>query len=113
MKRRYAVAVSAMILAAQLGGPSQADEPTLRQLETISSLLDSNDVRSLRLYLSANRDLLDGSSELSQLLSDFMDESDDVAAVIGVRRERPREDEGAERIRDIVAARRDADDQIY
>ena len=84
MKRRYGVAISAMILAAQLAGPAHAAEPSLEQLETISALLDANDVQELRAYLLSHPELLDGTTDLSLLLSAYMEESSNVVSYLGV-----------------------------
>lgn len=84
MRRRYGIAISAMILTIQFADVALASEPTLEQLQTISELLDSNNVQSLRLYLAQNPELLDGNSELAQLLEQYMQETDDIVGFLGV-----------------------------
>ena len=84
MKRRYAVAISAMILALPMADTAAAAEPSIEQLETISTLLDANDVRGLRSYLAANPELLEGTSPLAQLLAEYMVESSDMVAFLGI-----------------------------
>lgn len=84
MKRRYGIAISAMILAVQFAGPVRADEPTVEQLEQIAVLLDGNDVRGMRAFLDRHPELMEGETELAQLLRQYMDESQDPLAFIGV-----------------------------
>lgn len=84
MRRRVSITVSAMILAAQLGSPLAAAEPSLDQLSEIAELLDDNDVAALRGYLQLNPDLLDGGTELSALLRDFMDDSTNVTKFLAI-----------------------------
>jgi hypothetical protein len=83
MKRKIAVAVSAMILAVQLGSPTAAQQASLEQLSTIAALLDTNDVGGLRAYVEANPALLEGDSPLAVLLRRFMSESSDVTTYLG------------------------------
>ncbi len=84
MKRKICVAVSAMIVACQLGSPAAAEEPDVEQLAAISDYLDSNNVAALRAYLLLYPDLLEGSAPLANLLRDFMRESADIASFLGV-----------------------------
>lgn len=88
MKRRYGIAISAMILAVQFAGPARATEPSVEQLERIATLLDANDVGGMRDFLDLHPELLDGETELARLLRQYMDESDDPIAFIGVPRNR-------------------------
>ena len=83
MKRRYAVAISAMILAMPFGNTASAAEPSLEQLEVIQEMLESNDVERLREYISERPELLEGYTTLSQLLLQFMAESFDVIEYLG------------------------------
>ncbi len=86
MKRRYGVLVSAAVLALQLSGDAAAQVPAveLEELETISALLDANDVEGLRTYLAVRPELLQGGSDLARLLREYMEQSADVAAFVGV-----------------------------
>ena len=83
MKRRYAVAISAMILAMPFGNTATAAEPSLEQLEVIQEMLESNDVERLREYISERPELLEGYTTLSQLLLQFMADSMDVIGYLG------------------------------
>lgn len=78
MKRKLGVTISAMLLAAQLGSPLAAAEPTVAQLLQIESYLENNDVLALRLYLQVHPELLVGDSEIAGLLREFYAESSDV-----------------------------------
>ena len=51
MRRKVVVTVSAMIVAAQLGSPLVAAQPTVAQLGEIAGYLEANDVDGLRGYL--------------------------------------------------------------
>jgi hypothetical protein len=82
MKRKVAITVSAMILAAQLGSPIAAQEPSLQHLTQIAALLTENDIDGLRAYLEANPDLLEGDSQLAILLRRFMAEALDIATYL-------------------------------
>ncbi|WP_299652887.1 hypothetical protein [uncultured Jannaschia sp.] len=83
MRRRYAVAIAAMIMAMPFGNTASAAEPTLEQLEVIQELLEANDVVRLRSYLAENPELLEGYTDLSQLLVQFMAESRNVISYLG------------------------------
>lgn len=78
MKRKVSVLVSAMILAAQLGSPIAADEPSVEELAEIARYLDQNDVQALRIFLRMNPDLLTGDAQLTSLLREFMDDTSDL-----------------------------------
>ncbi len=82
MKRRTGVAVAAMMLAASLGQPAAAAEPTLEQLSEIAAYLGANDVDALRKFLLLNPGLLEGNTTLASLLRDFMQDSSDVATYL-------------------------------
>jgi hypothetical protein len=75
MRRKALVTVSAMMLAAQLGSPLTAAEPSAEQLATIAGLLEANDVSGLRGYLSEHPELAQGDSTLALLLRRFLVES--------------------------------------
>jgi hypothetical protein len=83
MRRKVAVTVSAMMIAAQLGSPLMAAAPTSEQLGEIANYLDTNDVQGLRSYLEVNSDLTDGDTTLARLLREFMTESADVGSYLG------------------------------
>lgn len=83
MRRKVVVTVSAMIVAAQLGSPLAAAQPTVEQLGEIAGYLESNDVDGLRGYLDANPDLAEGDTTLARLLRRFLSESADVATFLG------------------------------
>lgn len=85
MRRRYAIAVSALTLALHFGTPASAAAPTLEELGLIADLLDANDVEALRAYLLLRPWLLEGDTVLAELLREYMEESRDVAAFLGVR----------------------------
>ena len=93
MKRRYAVAISAMSMALPMADRAASAEPSSEQLETISALLDANDVRGLRSYVAANPELLEGTSPLARLLAEYMVESSDVVAFLGVAPSRTFDDD--------------------
>ena len=75
MRRKILVTASAMMLAAQLGSPISAAEPSAEQLSTIAGYLESNDVQALRSYLDAFPELTEGNTPLAQLLRRFLVES--------------------------------------
>lgn len=79
MYRRIGILVSAMILGAQLGGPSRADQPSTAQLREIASLLSADDYAGLRSYLRANPDLMVEDTPLSGLLREFVAGSNNAA----------------------------------
>jgi hypothetical protein len=83
-----------MLLASSMGAPSSAQDPTVEQLAQIASLLESNDVEALRLYLDANPQLMSGDSEIAILLTQFYAESADVTAFLGF----------SPRLRDIIGS---------
>lgn len=83
MKRKVSIAVSAMILAVQLGSPAVGQQSaSLEQLSTIATLLNANDVGGLRAYLEANPELLEGDSELAALLRRFLAASAEVTTYL-------------------------------
>jgi hypothetical protein len=83
MRRKVVVTVSAMIVAAQLGSPPVAAQPTVAQLGEIAGYLERNDVDGLRGYLDANPDLMGGNTTLARLLRRFLYESADVTNYLG------------------------------
>ena len=85
MRRKVVVTVSAMIVAAQLGSPLFAAQPTVAQLGEIAGYLEANDVDGLRGYLDANPDLTEGDTTLARLLRQFLSESADVTTYLGFR----------------------------
>jgi hypothetical protein len=82
MKRKIGLTISAMILAAQLGTPMAAAEPSLEQLYTIAAILEANDVAALRSFVESNPEILDGEGQLAILLRRFMVASRDLNAYI-------------------------------
>ena len=84
MRRRYGVAVAALMLALQFSGEAWSAEPSLEELETISAFLDANDVDGLRAYLLLHPDFMQGESGLARLLTDFMEQSDDILTYLSV-----------------------------
>jgi hypothetical protein len=72
MKRKIGVAVSAMIVASQIGSPLWAVPPTLDQLNVMATYLENNDVAALRAFLQENPELLEGDTTLAILLREFM-----------------------------------------
>jgi hypothetical protein len=78
MKRKLGTTIAAMMLAAQLGSPLAAAEPTVEQLGEIATYLENNNVRALRLYLQRYPDLMEGDGQLAALLREFYAESSDV-----------------------------------
>jgi hypothetical protein len=83
MRRKVVVTVSAMIVAAQLGSPVGAAQPTVEQLGEIAGYLEGNDVDWLRDYLDTNPDLAEGDTTLARLLRRFLSESADVPTYLG------------------------------
>jgi hypothetical protein len=83
MRRKVVVTVSAMIVAAQLGSPVGAAQPTVEQLGEIAGYLEGNDVDGLRDYLDTNPDLAEGDTTLARLLRRFLSESADVPTYLG------------------------------
>lgn len=75
VRRRALVVVTSMLLAAQLGAPLSAAEPTLDQLNTVAALLEENNVQGLRDYLDAYPELAEGDTTLAVLLRRFLVES--------------------------------------
>lgn len=74
VRRRIGATVAAMIVALQIGSATAA-EPTVEQLDDIREILADNDVSALRRYLEANPGLLEGDTQLAQLLRTFLLES--------------------------------------
>jgi len=75
MRRKILVIASAMILAAQLGSPVAAEQPSTEQLTAIAGYLEANDVQGLRAYLDAYPELAEGTTPLATLLRRFLVES--------------------------------------
>lgn len=75
MRRKILVTASAMLLAAQLGSPLSAAQPTTEQLSLIAAYLEANDVQGLRAYLRAYPELAEGDTPLAILLRRFLVES--------------------------------------
>ena len=75
MRRKILVTASAMILAAQLGAPASAAEPSTEQLGRIATYLEANDVEGLRSYLDVYPELAEGDTPLAALLRRFLVES--------------------------------------
>jgi hypothetical protein len=75
MRRKILVMASAMMLAAQIGSPASAEQPSTEQLSTIADYLEANDVDGLRAYLDVNPELTEGSTPLAGLLRRFLVES--------------------------------------
>lgn len=84
MRRKLTVMVSALLLATQLGGPLVAAVPTTDELAEIAGYLENNDVEALRAFLLLHPELLDGDTQLSRLLSEFMNASEDMAGFLGL-----------------------------
>lgn len=76
--RKLSVSISALVLAAQLGSPVLAAEPTLEQLSRIEEFLAGNDVDGLRDYIERNPELLEGDSQMARLLELFLQAADDL-----------------------------------
>ena len=75
MRRKILVTVQALVLAAHLGSPLAAAEPSAEQLAALAGYLEANDVRGLRDYLSLYPDLAEGDTTLAVLLRRFLVES--------------------------------------
>lgn len=75
MRRKILVTASAMMLAAQLGSPVAAAQPSTEQLGAIARYLEANDVEGLRAYLDAYPELAEGATPLAALLRRFLVES--------------------------------------
>jgi hypothetical protein len=75
MRRRILVTATAMMLAAQLGTPLSAAQPSAEQLGAIAGYLEDNDVQGLRDYLELYPDLTEGETALAVLLRRFLVES--------------------------------------
>ncbi len=73
MRGKLSLAVSAMMLAVQIGSPFAA-EPNLEQLSEIQEMLARNDVAELRAYLLENPDLVEGETRIALLLRRFLAE---------------------------------------
>jgi hypothetical protein len=71
LRRRLGAAVSTMIVAIQLGTPVAA-QPTVDQLVEIKKILVENDVVALQLYLERYPELLEGDTQLAELLRMFL-----------------------------------------
>ncbi|NBB71988.1 MAG: hypothetical protein GVY33_16955 [Alphaproteobacteria bacterium] len=78
-----------MILAAQLGSPLAAAEPTVEQLGRIEAFLADNDVAGLRAYIDRNPELLEGDTEMARLLREFLRESGELPGYLGYRDDAP------------------------
>lgn len=79
MRQKIGVAISAMMLAMQLGSSVAALPPTAEQLEEMTALLDANDVEGLRAYLDLHPELLEGEDDFAAQLRAFMEASEDLA----------------------------------
>lgn len=77
--------MSAMIVAAQLGSPLSAAQPSAEQLGLIAEYLSVNDVQGLRDYITSNPSLTEGDTTLARLLRDFLAESADVTTYLGFK----------------------------
>ena len=75
MRRKVLVTVTAMMLAAQLGSPLSAAQPSVEQLGAIAGYLEANDVQGLRDYLALYPELTEGDTTLALLLRRFLVES--------------------------------------
>lgn len=94
-RRKLASSISALILATQLGSPLLSAEPTLEQLDRIEALLAENDVAGLREYIERNPELLEGDSEMAELLREFRRASDELPAYLGYQGDEAPADEPA------------------
>jgi len=81
MKRSLIVTVSALILAAHMGGPAAAHFKT-RQLLEIETLINEGHWTDLRRYISANPELLQGDDALALELAQFMEASKGIIAFL-------------------------------
>jgi hypothetical protein len=82
MKRKIGLTIAAMLLAAQLGAPLDAAEPSLEQLYAIAAILEQNDVAALRSFVEGNPEVLEGDGQLAILLRRFMVASRDLNAYL-------------------------------
>jgi len=87
--RKFVSSISALILAAQLGSPLAAAEPTVEQLSRIEAFLADNDVAGLRAYLDRNPELLESDTEMARLLREFLRESGELPGYLGYRDDAP------------------------
>lgn len=71
MKRSLIVTVSALVLAAHLGGPAAAHFKT-RQLLEIETMINENHWSDLRQYILANPELFEGDDALALELQRFL-----------------------------------------
>lgn len=110
MRRRLAIAVSAMLLGAQIGSPAAAEEPSVEELTIISQLIEAGDLEALILFLSENPHLMEGDSLIALRLREFMAAARDVATYLAfdppIRRAIARQllDEGSSFERDVARA---------
>jgi hypothetical protein len=84
-RRKLASSISALVLAVQLGSPLAVAEPNLDQLSRIEALLAENDVAGLRAYIERNPELLEGDSEMAQLLRQFLQDTEQLPSYLGYR----------------------------
>jgi hypothetical protein len=109
MRRRLAIAVSAMLLGAQIGSPVAAEEPSVEDLTTISQLIEAGDLEALILFLSENPHLMEGDSLIARRLREFMAAAQDVATYLAfdppIRRAIARQlfDEGSSFMREVAS----------
>jgi hypothetical protein len=75
VRRKVLVTVTAMMLAAPLGSPLSAAQPSPEQLTAIANYLEVNDVQGLRDYITLYPELTEGETTLALLLRRFMVES--------------------------------------
>ena len=75
MRRKLLIMAQAMMLAARLGNPAAAAEPSTEELSVISRYLEANDVQGLRAYLQDHPELAEGDTPLAGLLRRFLVES--------------------------------------
>ena len=72
IRRKLAVTLAAMALAGQLGATLPAVAASLAELETMESMLASDDLAGLASYIEQNPTLLETDTPLASLLMDFM-----------------------------------------
>lgn len=84
MKRNIGITVSAMLLAAQLGSPLAAQEPSIDKLAAIAAYLENNQIEELRAFVQANPELLVGESAMAVLLRQFMSESGNLTEYLAI-----------------------------
>ena len=94
--RKFVSLASAMILAAQLGSPLAAAEPTLEQLRRIEAYLAENDVAGLRTYIDRHPELLEGESEMARLLREFRRETEELPGYLGYQEDAGPDGDGEE-----------------